>query len=538
MIRRADRRERDHERFGAVSVRAVTRREVITAGLLLPAVSLARHGRNDRLQEYLFALGVASGDPSASGVVLWTRLVQDPYDTRSLSVPIAVRWALASDERLRRVVRRGEIVARPERAHAIHVEVDGLEPDREYYYRFTAEGHASRVGRTRTLPARGSKVDHVRMALTSCQNTTEGYFVAYRDMVQREPHLVLHTGDYIYERGLGTVRRHPVADAISLEDYRALHAHYKLDSDLQLAHARLPWLTIWDDHEVVNDWGAGHSYVVDSSWKHTPEAFERRKSAAIQAYLEHMPFRLSARMQRQRLRMHARVALGDLLELNLLDVRQYRDAPRCGPVETFYRDRCDAADADALSMLGREQEDWLSSGFGTSGTAWNVIVQGTALAPFDHAPGDGARYQRDGWDNYIAARRRLLRMIDLRKPPNPVSLGGDIHAYYAGHVHADPYDARTRPLLAEFVTTSLSAFGGGEERYTATTAQFSENAFARFFDNRWRGYTLCDVTPRDWRTTLRVVDDVTRMDSGCRTLCELAVPAGKVEIESSSPSRA
>lgn len=184
-------------------------------------------------------------------------------------------------------------------------------------------------------------------------------------------------------------------------------------------------------------------------------------------------------------------------------------------------------------MLGREQEEWLSSGFGTSGASWNALVQGTVLAPFDYAAGDRVRYDSDGWDNYIGNRHRLLRMIEERRPANPVSLGGNIHAYYAGLVHADPYDATTSPLLSEFVTTSVSAPGGADERHAATTAQFSENAFARFFENRWRGYTLCDVTPREWRATLRVVDDVTRMDSGSRTLCELAVLAGKVGIESS-----
>jgi alkaline phosphatase D len=351
-------------------------------------------------------------------------------------------------------------------------------------------------------------------------------------MVDREPHLVIHTGDYIYENGLGTLRKSPVVEAISLETYRAMHAHYKLDRDLQRAHARLPWLVIWDDHEVVNDWGARHSYVVDSSWQHTPEAFERRKAAAIQAYVEHMPLRLSTRLLANRLRVHQRVPIGDLVELNLLDVRQYRDPPSCTRVETYYSDRCDAADEQGRTMLGADQEQWLSSGFGRSGSAWNVLVQGTMLAPFDYGAGEIVRYHRDGWDNYIGTRRRLLRMIEERRPPNPLSLGGDIHAYYAGVVHADPYDPATSPLLTEFVTTSVSAPGGGDDRYAATLAQFSENAFARFFDNRWRGYTVCDVTPREWRTTLRVVDDVTRADSECRTLRELAVTSGRVAIDS------
>jgi alkaline phosphatase D len=501
--------------------------------LLLPAVSLARErARRNRLPEYPFALGVASGDPTPAGVVLWTRLVQNPYDTHGLSGPVEVRWRLASDERLRKVVRKGEFVARPERAHAVHIELDGLEPDREYFYRFTAGGHESTLGRTRTLPARDARVDRVRLAVASCQNSTEGYFVAYRDMVDRGAQLIVHTGDYIYERGFGAVRRSPFHEAISLEEYRALHAHYKLDRDLQSAHASLPWLVIWDDHEVVDDWGAAHSGTSDSAWKHTPENFERRKSAAIQAYLEHMPLRLSTRLRGNRLRMHDRVQIGDLIELNLLDTRQYRDALSCTRVERYLSEQCDRVDEQGRSMLGREQEEWLSNGFGGSGAVWNALVQGTMLAPFDFAAGERARYDKDGWDNYIGNRRRLLRMIDERRPANPVSLGGNIHAYYAGVVHADPYDAASRPLLTEFITTSVSATGGSDERYAATRAQFSENAFARFFENRFRGYTLFDVTPRECRAALRVVDDVTRMDSGFRTLRELAVLAGRIGIES------
>ncbi len=483
-----------------------------------------------RFVDHPFKLGVASGDPLADGVVLWTRLAPDPFDPLALVEPaIEVRWEVARDEALAEVVRSGTCLAHAEHAHSVHVEVEGLEPDREYFYRFRAGSEGSPVGRTRTLPLATVPTDRLRLAVASCQSAPDGYFGAYRDLVEQDPRLVVFVGDYIYENDwFGGVRRIPVPEAITLADYRELHARYKLDPALRAAHAAAPWLTIWDDHEVDNDWGGEHNEE-DAD----PAAFLERKEAAFKAYYEHLPLRLSSRPRGAEMQLYRRALLGDLVELDLLDCRQYRDPPPCleqvraGP---RYLEICDAARSPRLSLLGEAQEAWLARGLGRAGAAWNAIVQTTVMAPFDYLAGEARGYDLDDWNSYDATRRRILDLIAERRPPNSVVLGGNIHAFYAGVLHADPFDAASEPLACELVTTSISAGGGGEERYRQVNDQFAENSFARFFDNRRRGYLLCDVTRQAWESRLRVLDDVRDPRSDASTLATLVIESGKVDV--------
>jgi alkaline phosphatase D len=182
-----------------------------------------------------FALGVASGDPTADGFVLWTRLADATGDQ-------AVGFEVADDDRFRGIVRHGRCLARAGRAHAVHIEVAGLPPGRPFYYRFHHAGMVSRTGRTITAPV---TADRLRLALTSCQHWEQGWFTAYRDMIAHAPDLVLQVGDYIYEKSFGSgpdVRRFGTADPVTLDDYRARHALYRTDPDLQAAHAALPFV--------------------------------------------------------------------------------------------------------------------------------------------------------------------------------------------------------------------------------------------------------------------------------------------------------
>ena len=480
--------------------------------------------------DYPFKLGVASGDPVTEGFVLWTRLAPDPYDLTALpQQPIPVTWQIAEDEKMHKVVQSGTSLAHAEHAHSVHVEVHGLKPDREYFYCFIAGKEKSPVGRTRTLPLTGKGLQDFRFAFASCQDFTNGYFAAYHDMVRQDPKLIVHTGDYIYESIYKDgVRRIPVPVAITLDDYRQLHACYKLDIHLQDAHAAAPWLLIWDDHEVENDWGGSYSESISD-----PEEFLRRKTAAIKAYCEHMPLRLSIRIQPRGVRIHQRTVIGDLIELNLLDCRQFRDQPPCldetGRAPLQIR-RCSEALSHDRSMLGREQEDWLRQGFGNSGTKWNTLVQTTYMAPFDYVKSSDTGYKTDGWDGYAASRQRILDMIVNKHIDNPVSIGGEIHAFYAGVVNANAFDFASPPVLSELVCTSISSGGGGDERYHETLDLFSENPFARFFDNRARGYALCNVNHQRWHTAFRSIEDAQNPNSPGSTLKELVLEAGKVDV--------
>ena len=287
---------------------------------LLPTASGA-----DRFRSYPFRLGVASGDPEPDGVVLWTRLAPDPLEGGGMRPrPVRVRWEVAEDERLRRVVARGEETARPEEGHSVHVEVAGLRPGREYFYRFIAGGEESATARTRTAPAPGSNAP-VRFAYASCQHYEHGHYTAYRHMAKEDLDLVLHLGDYIYEFGpkayqapSGVARTYAAAEPTTLNGYRDRYAQHKLDPDLQAAHHAFAFAVTWDDHEVKDNYAGLTCGDAD------PAAFRARRAAAYQAYWEHMPLRRRSRPGRDEMRIYRRLDYGRQLRFNLLDTRQYR----------------------------------------------------------------------------------------------------------------------------------------------------------------------------------------------------------------------
>lgn len=484
--------------------------------------------------DYPFKLGVASGWPTADAFILWTRLAPSLYDKAAMPRdPIVVKWQVAGDEAFARIVREGEAVAYPENAHAVHVEVTGLEPARPYFYRFIADGEASPVGRSHTLPPMGSPLEAFRFAFASCQSRTDGYYAAYRDMVEQEPQLILHLGDYIYENGwVAMTRRIPVIEAFDLDGYRALYASYKQDEALQAAHAAAPWVTIWDDHEICNDWGGAYS----GSSHMVPEAFLARKVAAFKACYEHMPLPMTSRPHEAVARMYGRLAVGNLIQFDFLDCRQYKNDPACQDQPRIsdgfasYPKICKAAADPGRSMLGADQEQWLAKGLGFYGATWNAIAQTTMVAPFDFVSGEEAAYDMDGWDSFPVSRQAILDLIAERKLSNTVFLGGNIHAYYSGVLNRVALDPESPPIATEIVGTSISSGGGGDARYTSANSQFSENPFARFFENRRRGYVLCDVTHKAWTNHFRTIKDVADPYSPSSVLARAVIETGKAEV--------
>jgi hypothetical protein len=288
----------------ATTRKVLDRRRLLAAGGAAAALLIA-----DRLagawpapaqrSGYPFTLGVASGDPAPGGVVLWTRLAPQPLlpDGGIPARTVLVDWQIAADPRFRRIVRGGTVLATPAQAHAVHVEVEGLEPARPWWYRFRAGGELSPVGQTRTLPAPGASPGQLALAVVSCQHYEHGYYTAYRHLAQEDLDLVLHLGDYLYESAPadGQPRRHVGPAPTDLAGYRLRHALYRTDPDLQAAHAALPFLLTWDDHEVANDYAADRSERFDP-----PAAFRRRRAAAYQAYWEHLPLRRRSRPRGRR----------------------------------------------------------------------------------------------------------------------------------------------------------------------------------------------------------------------------------------------
>jgi alkaline phosphatase D len=477
-----------------------------------------------------FELGVASGDPIADGVVLWTRLAPRPLaEDGHGGMPagdVDVEWQVAEDERFRRVVRTGRAVARSDSAASVHVEVTGLQPGREYFYRFRAMGHLSPVGRTRTAPPAGT-MPPLTFAAVSCSHYEQGYFTAYRRLAEQDPDLVVHLGDYIYEyapggyrAASGIVRRHTEGKCQTLTDYRRRHAQYKTDPDLRAAHAAAPWAVVWDDHELENNWAGVNPG--------TPvPGFDARKRAAFRAYYEHMPLRRAALPVGDRAQLYRRLTWGDLATFHLLDTRQYRDDQPC---DDGVRTDCDARLDSRRVLAGPKQLRWLDEGLRTSGARWNMLAQQVFLAQRDSLLGPGREVLLDTWDGYVADRGRLLAGIMASGARNPVALTGDVHTAYANDLLSDFDDPGSARVGVELVTTSISSDGDGYRDPATNAALRAENPHIAYVDQR-RGYLLCRVTPRELRADFRTLPYISRAGAPATTAASCTVTDGARSLD-------
>jgi alkaline phosphatase D len=505
-------------------------------GLWLPG----RASSQIRLASDPFMLGVASGSPRHDSVVLWTRLVHDAVTGPAAwgDASVSVRWELAHDEAFQRPVQSGNVMAVPALGHAVHVDVQGLEQDRWYFYRFQVGQAVSAVGRTRTFPAPGAAARRLRLAYASCQHWEHGYYSAYRHMRAENLDAVMFLGDYIYEYGGSSkaVRKVPTAATLTLDDYRARYAFYKSDADLQAMHAACPWILTWDDHEVQNDYAG----LVQGTFGPEVADFPARRAAAYQAYYEHMPLRASV-LQRamagvmqpgSELRLYDRVAFGRLTVLHTLDDRQYRDRQACTKAGAFGSSSvnpaaCASWSDPSRSLLGTAQERWLEQSMAAAGGTWSVIGQQTVLGQRDFRKGEGQVLHNDGWDGYGPARTRLTQALQRHQVSNPVFLGGDVHSNWVGHVKADYARPESQAVAVEFCGTSITSRGGDNQGLDEVLA---ENPHFVFADRAQRGYGVAEFTPQQLQVSLRVVDDVTRPEAGIRTLAAFAVEQGQAQI--------
>ncbi len=472
-----------------------------------------------------FSLGVASGDPVPDGVVLWTRLAPDPLNGGGMPPqPVPVKWEVATDEQMKNIVQRGTAIADPRLAHSVHVEVQGLEAAHWYWYRFTVGSAASPIGRTRTAPAFGARLDRLAFAFASCQHYESGYFTAYQHMSHEDLDLVLHLGDYIYEGAAqsGRVRMHNGPEIMTLADYRNRYALYKSDPHLKLAHALFPWLVTWDDHEVENN------YANDISEDNAPRrAFLARRMQAYQAYYEHMPLRHWSLPRGPNMQLYRRLRYGDLADFFILDTRQYRTDQPCGDGIKF---PCREAFDPKATIMGQRQERWLLNGLAQSRACWNIIAQQVMIAPVDVEPGPEQRLSMDKWSGYIAERNRFLKFLRDRKPSNPVVLTGDIHSNWVADLKADYDNLNSEVVGTEFVGTSISSGGDGMEMRPDIVRVMAENPHLKFHNNQ-RGYVRCVLTPKRWQTDFRVVSAVTTPGAAIATRASFVVESGRPGAE-------
>jgi alkaline phosphatase D len=514
-----------------------TRRSVLGASLTLAVgpvldLGLPRSTADPlRLPRHPFALGVASGDPEPDGVVLWTRLAPEPLapDGRGgmPGVDALVEWQVAEDERFRRIVRRGRTTAWARDAHSVHVEVHGLRPGREYWYRFRTGRHVSRTGVTRTAPAYGARVASLHAGVVSCAHLEHGWFTAYRRLAEDRPDLVVHLGDYLYEYRPGfetspdgNVREHRGQETVDLAGYRVRHAQYKSDTDLQELHATAPWAVVFDDHEVADNWAGDVPREADA-------AFLRRRASAFRAYYEHMPLRRTSLPRGPGMQIYRRLAWGDLLTLHLLDTRQYRDDQACGDENQI---DCGARLDPDRTILGADQERWLLDGLGSSTSTWDVLGQQVFFARKDNLAGAEERLTMDAWDGYDVARRRLAGGILDRQVRNPVVLTGDVHRHYASDLLTDLATDRPDPDSATFgvelTCTSVSSGGDGKDLPDSAAVELEENPQLRFAHGR-RGYLATTFTREELRADFRVLPVVSRRGGEAETAASFVVEAGR-----------
>ena len=472
----------------------LTRRTVIGAAAVGPA--LLGFERADALTpERLFTFGVASGDPTSDGVVLWTRLATQPLagDGGMGTARVPVRWEIYDDDGARHLVRAGDAVAEPAWGHSVHVEVSGLHPGRPYWYRFIAGGKASAIGRTRTAPARHAMPERLRFCFGSCQKYEDGQFGAWANTVAEDPDLIVFLGDYIYEEdsSVGTPRVHLNPAPVDLDGYRVRYATYRLDPRLQAAHATAPWIVTWDDHEVINDYA-------DLADQHNsdPAVMARRRAAAYQAYYEFMPLRAYSRPHGPDMRLYRTLDWGRLAQFQVLDDRQYRSPRGCQShvrgemLVSVVKDCPDLHDPKA-SILGMPQEKWLLDTLSATKARWNILTQQTQITFYPrrdpvHPDGPADMQTVDTWQGYQASRNRLFARWQDANVSNPLVIGGDIHAFVASDI-----SYRGKALAPCFVGGSITT-QAGDKLLVRNTADLPAYRFAR---NNVRGYGRIDVTP-------------------------------------------
>lgn len=456
---------------------------------------------------YPFTLGVASGDPDAASVLLWTHVDRPPDGPVELTVEVA------ADESFDEVRTTRTLAADPAAAMTARVVVDGLDPDTRYWYRFTLDGHQTPPARTRTAPAQGQMPDEaLTVGHLSCMRFSAGYWTALDDLAAVAPDLVVHCGDYIYETDRADVRPVDAPSPTDLGGYRDIWMRYKRERPLQAAHAVAPWLVVWDDHEVDDNYQGNTPSDPDDTG-----GFLELRAAAYRAWWEFTPTRLPP-PDGPSLRIHRTVDWGDLTRFVLLDTRQYRDDQPCGDGDIGAR--CDAT--ETVTMLGAEQEDWFAEQAPGHRATWTTVVQQVVLHQWRALPGNTA-WNLDQWDGYTGARRRLLDV--LADAPDPIVLTGDVHSSWVSDLLADFDDDSSAPMGVEFVGPGVSSTIPTQLRAAASLVELASGHIA-WSETTRRGWVLHTVTADEWNAEYRLVEDADEPESDITVETTWTVRAG------------
>ncbi|AZA10606.1 alkaline phosphatase D family protein [Corynebacterium gerontici] len=533
---------------------AFNRRRFLQIAATSSAVAAAPRALTATGQNHaVFQHSVASGDPTADAVIIWTRVTPQPDATPGSGIgpAVEVRWEVATDIDFTNIVTGGTLSTGAERDHTVKVDVQGLAPDAHYFYRFHALEQTSRTGHTRTAPAEA--VEAIRFGVVSCSNYEAGYFRAYQDLAQRmDLDFVLHLGDYTYEYATGEyvgahktqVRQvQPPQRTTTLTDYRIRQGWYHLDPDLADLHALKPMIAIWDDHEFAdNVWRDG----ADGDSFQPGEDIHALRAGAKQAYLEWMPVRRSADEP-----VYRTFSYGPLMDIIVPDLRTYRDKKAEIGLES---------NDPARTMMGSDQFAWFREQLDASTARWQVIANEVMFAPMTLPPGLDPQLQRwlieqiglpdqgialntDQWDGYMAERQRLIDAI--REDANVVFLTGDIHSSWASDIPRNVQGYREgsdrRVAAAEFVTPSVTAKGAYEtlapaqamepasRQTTRAGAELlrSADTWFKYIDFEYHGYMAVEVSEHQVKADWHYTDNVLSPNTQFRLAASFSTHAGE-----------
>ena len=474
-----------------------------------------------------FYHNVASGDPLADAVIIWTRVTPEYEGT------VEGSWFVARNESMQDVVVSGTFSTDAERDYTVKIDVQGLTANTYYYYQFEALGNKSPIGRTKT--AATNTVDQVQFAVVSCSNFEAGYFNAFARIAELEElDAVIHLGDYIYEYQVGRYgdtslgRFHlPDKEIVSLQDYRTRYSQYRLDEDFQKAHQMHPFITIWDDHEISNN-----AYQTGAQ-NHQPEEegdFEVRKSVAKQAYYEWLPVRDNETQQ-----LYRSFSYGSLVDLIMLDERL---AGRSAQVDSITQKDFNSPDR---SMLGKQQLAWFKEQLRNSTAQWKIIGNQVIFSPFDIAPlGWRSVINTDAWDGYPAEQAHIIEFIKTNAIENIILVTGDTHRSWAFEVpesikayHQDS----TATVAVEFGTTSITS-ANTDESVSLDTARMVEkicmdpryNPHLKFNNQIDHGYLLLSLKPDEAVAQFKTVQSIKEKVNGEKTDKVIIVKEGSHDL--------
>jgi alkaline phosphatase D len=518
---------------------------VVAAGLVAgsagPASASASAVRTSAaspaLKKNPFTLGISSGDPLPTAVIIWTRLAPTPLalDSGMPAKNYTVSWQVATDAAMKKVIKSGSTTATPAHGHSVHVDVKGLHPDSWYFYRFKVGKWVSKIGRTRTAPAAGQIPASFTFGQTNCANWQSGYYQLYGDLASGNLDYWMALGDYIYEYGNKQYMRdsgliagrtipwtkHP----FTVQEFRRQYALYKGDPYLQKLHAFAPYSAIWDDHEVDNNYTAGKDGGNPGGG---PKGFATRRANAYQAYWENHAIRANPPVKGA-MRIYRTIDWGGLARFYYLDGRQYRSDQPGGKAPSDFGPWVEDQFSDTRTMLGAQQEAWLLSQMTASKAQWNFICQQTVMSDLNGAVAVPALYPKglynyDSWDGYWKPRARFTTAITDSKVPNPVLLSGDFHTNLAFNLlneWPDPHNFMSmtdqaaatatwdKPVVAtEIAAGAVSSPGFFQSGSLAAIgpATLANTPWAKYGDLKTQGVVRHTVTSDSTTSVFRVCD--------------------------------